>query len=509
MRSVVGFMSARVYRGRLKLIIGLVLLINVIAMFTLPERLSSVALGDAAGPLLRWHGTDNAETEVRGGGLRIVVFGAPDLAMGRENGGSNTRKSWTEYLCDELRCSTHHSLVPSIEGSRPDPVLLSNSAYKDTLENLLAQEFDEKAPGLNYTYLAQQYPAPTYDDLDAQVTKFLETPPPKNAPKETVWVFNFGFWDAWLLSALPREVAEGVIDFMVLRMFQQIEVLYRNSLVDSSIAFSDFWGYVEPEVIEKLKDNQLRDVRGERETFRVIIPRVVDVSITPGWESMRPHPPPPHTRAVQMTNAAYLTNRWNEAVESHIVEWEKLPNPETNETVIMESDRAEARKRDALPNGVQSEGSKKPQNEERVADAEPLLAPFPRRKALHYDAPYFVLEAMVERQLRNADITDETGRGSRPPSDPLRFDEVWRPCSEGDLESKQRIFSDRGTDNWQAACASPENYLWETGFTLTDKATRELARLAAEEANSRLYLEEHSNVDMAAVKRSWRINLAL
>jgi len=118
MRNLLGFMSARVFRGRLKLILGLVLLVNIIAMFTLPDRLSDVTSGEGAGPLLRWHGGSSGEAEPEGGGLRLVVFGAPDLAMGRENGESGTSKSWTEYLCDEVSfdwpCPCHVVLLCSI-----------------------------------------------------------------------------------------------------------------------------------------------------------------------------------------------------------------------------------------------------------------------------------------------------------------------------------------------------------------------------------------------------------
>ena len=388
----------------------------------------------------------------------------------------------------------------------------------------MSQEFDENQPGFNYTYIADHYPVPTHDDLDAQVARFLQSKPLKNPPKETLWVFNFGMWDAWTLAALPREAAVGVVDYMVLRLFQQIEILYKASLADTSIAFSDFWGYADADVIEKLKADKLEDVRGEREIFRVLIPRVVDISITPGWDSMRPRPPLPHSPAVHMTNAAYLTKRWNDGVASHIAEWQNLPNPETDETV--DPDRAEARKRHAsAPNQVQKSEN---QRKRRGAgdDLEALLAPFPLRKALQYDAPYFVLEAIVERQLRNAKLRDELGRGERPPSDPLRFDEVWRPCSEGDAEPQQRIFGSRvKTDadannanqgeserdgSWHATCSNPDKYLWETPFTLTDKATREFARLAAAESDSKLELREQTSVlSLAVTKKSEDIDLAL
>lgn len=355
----------------------------------------------------------------------------------------------------------------------PDPALTSNSIYKGAVDGLLAQEVPDDAPGYNYTFLREQYPVPSHADLGAQVQSFLNSRQPKEPPKETLWVFNFGAWDVWNLAALPRESAETVIDQMVLDMFKQIELLYRSSLSDASIAFSDFWGYSSPEVIEKLQSNALGESRSESETFRVLIPKTLDISVSPGWHTQRPKPPSPHSLPVHTTNAFSLTERWNEAVEAHITEWEKLPHPTAED--ISPPSRAEAR------------------NEKRAAEGEPvaanddpspLYAPFPRRKASQVNTRDFILDAIIERQMQDTHLVDSKGRGTRSPADPVYFEEVWRPCSGGDDEA---VWLKMG-GGWRRPCAKPDEYLFQTPFSITGRAMKEVARMAGEEAREKLRL---------------------
>lgn len=296
-----------------------------------------------------------------------------------------------------------------------------------------------------------------------------------------------------MLSALPRETAEPVIDYMARHLFEQIELLYKSSLVDSSVAFSDFWGYAEPEVIEKLRTASLGKSRSEMEMFRVLIPTTLDVSIMPGWNSHRPQPPKPHSLAVHMTNAAYLTKRWNAAIAAHIVEWEKMPPPYGDGDDEVGDDRAETRKRslDGRANGIKSDDTGEDPN-----DPNPLLAPFPRRKALVFDSSNFVLEAIIEQQLRDSNLSDKLGRGSRPPMDPLRFEEVWHPCSEGNVEEGGGKWLKVG-GGWRRPCRSPDQYLFQTPFTVNDRATREIARHATEAVKTELYLQDPRDMDTA------------
>lgn len=97
-RNCFTFFSTRVFRGRARHIIALVVVVNIVFLGLLPGRLSG-AFGGNFGTLLRFRGGDRGHG---GGGLRIVSFGSPDLAMGSERRNSGNSKSWTEYLCDEV-----------------------------------------------------------------------------------------------------------------------------------------------------------------------------------------------------------------------------------------------------------------------------------------------------------------------------------------------------------------------------------------------------------------------
>ena len=100
MRKLLAFISTRVFRGRARLIIALVVLLNIVFLGLLPDRLSGVVFGGDLGTLTRWRGP--ADRGQNGGGLRIVAFGSPDMTMGGDKRSSSSPRSWTEYLCDEV-----------------------------------------------------------------------------------------------------------------------------------------------------------------------------------------------------------------------------------------------------------------------------------------------------------------------------------------------------------------------------------------------------------------------
>jgi hypothetical protein len=100
-RTVLLFLSAKVLRSGLRVAIQAVLSILAVMLITriLPERLSEVTFG-------QW--TSGSGGDGVGRGLRIVVFGAPDIATAIEANNQEASKllpkerSWTQYLCDEV-----------------------------------------------------------------------------------------------------------------------------------------------------------------------------------------------------------------------------------------------------------------------------------------------------------------------------------------------------------------------------------------------------------------------
>ncbi|GKT94409.1 hypothetical protein Ct61P_12259 [Colletotrichum tofieldiae] len=317
-----------------------------------------------------------------------------------------------------------------------------------------------------------------------------EVPSTQDLPRETVWVFTFGTWDVWTLASLPRELGQGIVDAAVAALFAQVERVYQASLDAESVAFSDFWAYQDASIIEKL--NNVDKGEGgvdprEIENFRIVVPELFDISLTPGWHAQRPGPPSPHTKAEQMTNAAHLTTRWNSEVKGRMDEWMRTadPQPEDDEErgkfgYVPSSQGTAARLRRAR---AESLGA--------PAEGEALRVPFPRRVGAQIDVVSFVREAIVENQMRAHGLTDMTGRGNRTDGEQgnVFFAETWVPCIWAKTSETPEAAGG------YAACDAPGDYLFHSPFTLSERAIRETARIAAAETRSKLAfvdLEEES-----------------
>ncbi len=170
--------------------------------------------------------------------------------------------------------------------------------YEKTLDSLISTGSSAPRSGQNYNFVREQYLISQAPDLPEQVKTFLARKNPKVSPKETIWIFSLGTWDIWTLAALDRRAAESAVEAMPDLIFAQIEHLYNATLDPTSPAHS-----VTPEA------------------FRVIIPEIFDVSLTPGWSAMRPDPPAPHTKVQQMATAAFLTKLWNRRIQKRLNKW--------------------------------------------------------------------------------------------------------------------------------------------------------------------------------------------
>ncbi|KKF97575.1 hypothetical protein CFO_g67 [Ceratocystis platani] len=483
-----------------------------------------------------------------GGGLRIVVFGTPDIATAINGASGKQEKSWTEKLCEE------HAI--------------------DTATN---SKIDLSVPGYDYTFIKEQYPMPKHPDLLDQVTSFVSSPQPSTNPKDTLWVFNFGTWDIWYLSALPRDLATHYIDSLVIRIFSQLDFLYQESLNERSIAFSDFWHYSSQELVDKTRNSYADWEPQEIENFRVLLPQLFDISVSPGWNEVRPAPPEPHSKAEQDRNALFLTNRWNEMIAQHISEWnaKEVPTSDQEYDHIVEQksyadfakateaeakakqekekkakekkekEKKEKEKKEKEKKEKEQEEKEKKQGEkqnkrsvlsarqtnghtlesvhaeltERSAEQlekqaaaasslrnrqnrvhkrwhhsihgssadETIVAPFPRRAAAQFDGQVFISEAIIEQQFRVRNISDHLGRGVRPDTDLAVFDNVNKPCVTGETSPLN-----------QKVCSNPDNYLFYTLFTVNQPAINVIANRASVIVYDTLLLPKPGTVDAAA-----------
>ncbi|KAK2045734.1 hypothetical protein LZ31DRAFT_238600 [Colletotrichum somersetense] len=474
-KTLLGFISTRVLRGGPRLIIQLIL--AVFGLLLLGKFLTSPTATDTLfSSESRWSWSPFGKNEgKRGVGVRVVVFGSPDIATPSADKGVKS-KNWTEMLCEELRCASYQSFIPST--SLPAQAMTNTEQYRDILERLNSELEQSKPPGYDYSFLLEQFPlSSSIANLTSQVDAFLAQPKPHDVPRETVWVFSFGTWDVWTLASLPRDVSRGILDTAVQALFAQVERVYQASLDDRSAAFSDFWAHQDASLLAELDamDQAGREVDPrELENFRVIVPELFDISLTPGWHAQRPAPPRPHNKAEQMTNAAYLTARWNSEVKDCMDEWMRTRDPETED----------GEGEDDFGYVASSQGPVATRVRRRSLDedAAPLVVPFPRRVGAQVDAASFVRESIIERQMRDHGLTDTTGRGNRTDGEQgnVFFAETWVPCIWAKTSETPEA------DGGYAACDAPGDYLFHSPFTLSESAIRETARIAAAEARRTL-----------------------
>ncbi|KAI1091443.1 hypothetical protein F5B19DRAFT_261871 [Rostrohypoxylon terebratum] len=378
--------------------------------------------------------SETAKEDVGGRGLRVVVFGGGDIATPNRADGSTT--AWTDVFCLQLNCNPYVSFVPLTDDG--GGALVSNSLFEAALARTSQDDRDTPA-GLDYSWLAQNYPVPSHKDLLHQVEAFLASPKPIIPPRETLWVFNIGFWDIWSLSAFPPQVATRLIETQAQHILSQIEILYEEAHKNDSVAFSDYYTDTDLDVAHMKDEGSLPAA-----PFRIFIPAPFDISMTPGFETARFIPPLPHTNAEQMRNAAFLTRYWGDVIQNMLNEWTTLPDLEENGMNI---------------NGVP--------------------VPSARRDVISYDISSHIQEVVIEHQMRNADLVDRNGLGSMAETE--LYTEIWKPCIQrGFTFSGNYGTSENHTENdsW-TVCNAPDEHLFQTEFTVNRRTILEIGKRAA------------------------------
>ncbi|POR37091.1 Uncharacterized protein TPAR_02687 [Tolypocladium paradoxum] len=496
LKALLVFFTHRIWRGGSRFLLQITACLLTILLLV---SLGPSHFGDGYRDILGW---SSAKTPQEGA-LRIVVFGSQDLVGSSASAGART--TWTEQLCREvsnhtafagesvltplkLNCSSLHSFVPS-GGSRPG--LTSNGLYGNEL-HLLEQQVNttdlSKSPAYDYGFVLEQYPVPAQTpDLEAQIQQFLALPPPAIATRQTLWVFTFGTWDIWNMAALPRKSGEDLVGALASHLFSQIEFLYRKSLNPASVAFSDFWSNATKSEIDRLADPNAADRVDQREleSFRVVIPELVDITLAPGWHK-RPAPPAPHSKAEQMRNADFLTKRWNSQIKAELESW-----------------KAKGR---ARPEGIEQEGIKeniqilragslleylsaalRPHTSQGSEDNAVVYAPYPRRAGVQAHSAGAILDVMTEEEMQRSGLRDGEGRGTLSINDTMRFVNVWTPCTASTVAvvGVERGPSDEG-------CSSPDDHLFRDSFTVGQRAIDALTQLTAEQISKDLFVSRRS-----------------
>ncbi|KAF7542546.1 hypothetical protein G7Z17_g11478 [Cylindrodendrum hubeiense] len=483
------FCSNRAWRGgfRVVLQVSAVLLTIFILFGLLPERMGGGSNLTGYKDILTW----KAEPEQLSN-LRIVVFGSPDVA-GSSADKNHVRTTWTEELCKQMNCTSHISFVPTGESSHG---LVSNDIYAheiSALNSITSETNITDQPALDYDFVGEQYPVPDSPDLTQQIKAFLAMPPPDAVPHETLWIFTFGTWEIWNMATLPLGDAEELVDSMTTHLFAQIEHLYKHSLGPDSIAFSDFWSNAtESQVRELAAPDASASVDDRKlESFRILIPKLFDISLTPGWRG-RPVPPFPNTEAEHTRNAVWLTRYWNQAIDTRLSAW-KDKRAQKPDGVIDETDghvvkRAEegADKQshsifDYLPAAMRS----KALNATEAAAERVIYAPYPLRNGLQIDPTKTILNAMTEEEMQRAEIRDSQGRGTLSTNDSLRFLDVWTPCVRAITEDLT-VDMEEVTEE----CSIPHDHLFYDAFTIGQRAIVEVTKPILVEVLDKLFVRQ-------------------
>lgn len=403
--------------------------------------------------------------------------------------------------------------------------MTSNDIYAASLDRTLNETGEIAGPAFDYSFLPEQYPVPwQLPDLSNQITAFLSMEKPAEAPAETIWIFSFGTWDVWSLAAMPKDLSSPVIEPMVTHIFTELERLYQSSLDENSVAWSNssagrasgvsssdtpkessgvsgFGPPGEPEgqgmILEPgVEGADAGKTIAPTKHFRIIVPKLFDLTLAPGWLRARPDAPAVHSKAEQLRNAVALTDLWNAYMNRQIHDWVKTSDPvETEETRSLGS----------------GDGPRQ----------------YAQRDAIPYDLPAYLMEMLVEGQLQSSGVNDSTGTGTKPANQ--TFAEVRYPCvidvsgNQGGVKgsfgvkpvvssaveseaeatpppsvrrrTNTTIFTESHNDNNRAngetssssdtpppqpqptlrVCDTPQDHLFYTSFTLSQRAITDIA----------------------------------
>ncbi|KAL4727565.1 hypothetical protein ACLX1H_004248 [Fusarium chlamydosporum] len=315
-------------------------------------------------------------------------------------------------------------------------------------------------------------------------------PPPEDTPRETLWIFSFGTWEIWNMAAMPRHESEEAITSMVRQILDMAEALYEQSLDPTSIAYSDFWtNATESQISELTAPGAAEKVdRRKFESFRILVPTIFDISLTPGWQG-RQQPPAPNSVVEHTRNAAELTKFWNQEVDFAVAEWKDrtIKKPKKPTSKVEESDKS--KRAESVEPGEHIEDAKL--LEETAHENERVIeATYPMRNGLLSDIGKGVLDVMTEGAMERAAVSDSRGRGTLSGNDSMRFSDVWTPCLRGDMTDL--------TINEQdivAECANEHDHLFYDSFTISERAMKGVVKAMMGEVKEELFSPEE--------KRGW------
>ncbi|KAK8094363.1 hypothetical protein PG997_001048 [Apiospora hydei] len=442
-----------------------------VLVYALPSRLWLIDLGASYLKVLKWTPGDGAAG--LGRGPRIVVFGGGNVATLNQGSAdlNDQSTSWTE-----MDCASYLSYVPPIY--KAGGSVVSNLVYEMTLNHTLASRNITYGAAYDYSWLSTQYPTPLrLPDLQQQIDTFLASEPAAHPTQDTLWVFDFGFWDVWRLSAFPQDISFQMIEVLASIIFQEIDLLYQASR-EGQPDPNDAEHHHQPETKWRARKRMSTTAASSEDNsgrpFRVLIPRLFDVSVTPGFETARYRPPPPHSQADELRNAAYLTKHWDNWMDGMTERWLAMNTP----TVEVASTTGTG------PDDENDNGS----------DRNMLHGIGSRREVINPNVSKYLLELIADRQLKDSGLEDSRGMGKIPADQ--AFGQVEEACLRPNTTTTTAAEKAVSGTVEMVPCADFEDYLFWDGFTVGPRAIRSIGQRAKD------LVEQHVEVGAPWLKKA-------
>lgn len=261
-------------------------------------------------------------------------------------------------------------------------------------------------------------------------------------------------------------------------IFKQMDVLYLH-----------FVEKLYPDIAQAAKTNTTETgSEHPHPAFRVIIPRLFDPTLLPGWLSHRPMPASPSSIAEQQKNAVYLTERWNSLMENRMGGWVNSPPPVSTSGIAPPPSKYETGASRADVRHPEPSVAEKMELEEEIrvtrgaaAEADPSLGgikeedktEIPDRDIFYYDTPTYLLQVIIEHNLEREGVSDANGLGKGVSP----YDSVYAPCVRAAEEYEGRTEGEEFIEaNGMLVCRDPEDFLFWDAWGLGGVAKAEIGR---------------------------------
>ncbi|THV43717.1 hypothetical protein BGAL_1025g00010 [Botrytis galanthina] len=481
------------------MVLSLMTILALLPQSRYTEHLRKIEIGgtsinDVTDGLWDWASGDDDGGDGEEGGVRLVVFGDSWVDDTIEENGDGKGRSWTEVLCEELSCTSKINLAvsqpaSSYPSSPPTGAFSSNKVYLSSIENTAGQNNNE----------TKITPESMLPDLEAQVKSFIALPLPKKKLRETIFVVSFGTWDVWHYASLDYTKAQEAQKKAVTEMFAQLDNLYAHHRETLGVTH-----------LIEIPRNKSHIV--PKPQFRIVIQKLFDPTMLPGWISQRPIPLRPSSVAEHQKNAVSLVRDWDNSVENLIKPWFASTPEATTTSEWAEPAPApeEQGSGDAVPEtfdqneGQQSQSQEKRESEGVVEAEGKLEIPPPQKDIYYYDLNRFLTEIIIEHQLEDEGLSDASGLGTKESP----YVSVYDPCvragdngaskKRGPGEKRKSGKINSGSEkrgemkdtkalpdiNGLLVCEQPDEYLFWDDFNMGGQAKetvgKEIAKMVRE-----------------------------